>query len=54
MRKKWKKAVSGFRAVGASMLTALFVTLARSSTVYATTKIEKSKLAEGTQKLIRM
>ena len=34
------------------MLTALFVTLARSSTVYATTKIEKSKLAEGTQKLI--
>ena len=52
MRKKWKKAVSGFRAVGASVLTALFVTLARGSTVYATTKIEKSKLAEGTQKLI--
>ncbi len=53
MRKKWEKTVSGFRAVGVSVLTALFVALARGSTVYAgATKIEGSKLATGTQKLI--
>ncbi len=52
MKKKWKKAMPSFRAVGASVLTALFVALARGSTVYATTKIEGSKLATGTQKLI--
>lgn len=53
MRKKWEKTVSGFRAVGVSVLTALFVALARGSTVYAAvTEIEGSKLAKGTQKLI--
>ena len=53
MRKKWEKTVSGFRAVGVSVLTALFVALSRGSTVYAgATKIEGSKLATGTQKLI--
>ena len=48
-----KKVVSGFRAAGASMLAALFVALAKGSTVYAAgTKIGNSKLAKGTQKLI--
>lgn len=53
MRKKWKRAVFRFRAAGTSVLAALFVALARGSTVYAgATKIEGSKLAKGTQKLI--
>ncbi len=53
MKKKWKRAISGFRAVSTSVFTALFVALARGSTVYAAvTEIEGSKLAKGTQKLI--
>lgn len=53
MRKKWKKVLSGFWAVGTFVLAALFVALARGNTVYAgATKIEGSKLAKGTQKLI--
>lgn len=53
VRKKWKKVLSGFWAVGTFVLDALFVALARGNTVYAgATKIEGSKLAKGTQKLI--